>query len=177
VEAPLLLWGPYLWANGTTPRPGDGLVWNVADLESDHVHPSPSGEAKVAGLLGAFLAAEPTAAPWRDAATGESGLALAAAADAGWMMPTRRRTMTRSAAQLGEPGATHLPGATSAPSPARFFTPVELKTPPDVAINRVDVTSSRHDMGRNPVTSATARRSGWRLVNLIPGACRRPSPT
>lgn len=63
VRAPLLLWGPYLWANGPQPR-SDGLAWQRADLESDATHPSPSGEAKVAGLLSAFLAAERTARGW-----------------------------------------------------------------------------------------------------------------
>lgn len=63
VRAPLLLWGPYLWADGTSPR-SDGLTWLVSDLEGDHTHPSPSGEQKVASLLARFFAAEPTAAPW-----------------------------------------------------------------------------------------------------------------
>lgn len=63
VRSPLLLWGAYLWANGTDPR-SDGLTWVVSDLEADHTHPSPSGEQKVAGLLSRFFAAEPTAAPW-----------------------------------------------------------------------------------------------------------------
>jgi hypothetical protein len=52
VRAPLLLWGPYLWADGTTPRKSDGLVWNREDLAPDGTHPSPaSGRDKVAGLL------------------------------------------------------------------------------------------------------------------------------
>jgi hypothetical protein len=63
VRAPLLLWGPYLWADGTVPR-ADGLVWNLADFEADHVHPSPSGEQKVADLLAAFFAADATTQGW-----------------------------------------------------------------------------------------------------------------
>ncbi|MFN8589493.1 MAG: DNRLRE domain-containing protein [Candidatus Eisenbacteria bacterium] len=69
VRAPLLLWGPYLWANGTTPR-ADGLTWPITDLETDRVHPAPSGEQKVSGLLRAFFASEPTAASWWPATTG-----------------------------------------------------------------------------------------------------------
>lgn len=69
VRAPLLLWGPYLWANGTSPR-ADGLTWPIADLETDRVHPSPSGEQKVAALLRVFFAAEPTAASWWPAQAG-----------------------------------------------------------------------------------------------------------
>ena len=63
VRAPLLLWGPYLWADGTNPR-SDGLVWLPTDFESDHTHPSPDGEQKVAGLLSGYFASEPTAAGW-----------------------------------------------------------------------------------------------------------------
>ena len=64
VESAVLLWGPYLWARGTTPRASDGLTWQVADLESDFTHPSPSGELKVASLLTAFLHTDATASPW-----------------------------------------------------------------------------------------------------------------
>ena len=69
VRAPLLLWGPYLWADGTVPR-ADGLVWNLADFETDHVHPSASGEQKVADLLAAFFAADPTTQAWWPAQPG-----------------------------------------------------------------------------------------------------------
>jgi hypothetical protein len=67
VRAPLLLWGPYLWADGPTPR-SDGLTWQLSDLENDHVHPSPAGEQKVAGLLADFFGADATAASWWPAA-------------------------------------------------------------------------------------------------------------
>ena len=55
VKAPLLLWGPYLWANGITPRQSDGLVWNLEDLRSGwhppkHIRPGQGGP-DAAGLL------------------------------------------------------------------------------------------------------------------------------
>ncbi|MEP6549777.1 MAG: hypothetical protein ABJB95_01270, partial [Gemmatimonadales bacterium] len=48
--APLILWGPYLWADGMTPR-SDGVVWQRSDFEDDGVHPSQIGESRVAGML------------------------------------------------------------------------------------------------------------------------------
>jgi hypothetical protein len=48
VKAPLLLWGPYLWADGTTPRKRDGLIYAARDFDVDGTHPSESGRQKVA---------------------------------------------------------------------------------------------------------------------------------
>jgi PKD repeat protein len=49
--APWIAWGPYLWADGTSPR-SDGLIWNLEDFAiSDGTHPSSSGMEKVANLL------------------------------------------------------------------------------------------------------------------------------
>jgi hypothetical protein len=49
-NTPWLAWGPYLWADGLNAR-SDGLIWACEDFEDDGIHPSPSGELKVANLL------------------------------------------------------------------------------------------------------------------------------
>lgn len=64
VNAPLVLWGPYLWANGTTPRKADMLVWKRADFVSDGVHPSESGRRKVADMLLEFFKGDSSASSW-----------------------------------------------------------------------------------------------------------------
>jgi hypothetical protein len=64
VKAPLVLWGPYLWADGTTPRKTDGLVWERQDLAGDGTHPSESGRQKVAEMLLRFFKNDPLARTW-----------------------------------------------------------------------------------------------------------------
>jgi hypothetical protein len=61
---PVLLWGPYLWADGITPRKSDGLVWERKDLSNDGVHPSPVGGEKVANMLLKFFKTDPMAKTW-----------------------------------------------------------------------------------------------------------------
>ncbi len=63
-EGPVVLWGPYLWADGTTPRKSDGLVWTRDDLGKDGTHPSESGRDKVARMLLAFFKTDPLAKVW-----------------------------------------------------------------------------------------------------------------
>lgn len=64
VRAPVLLWGPYLWADGVMPRKADGLVYRREDLASDGVHPSPAGREKVARLMLDFYKNDPLAKSW-----------------------------------------------------------------------------------------------------------------
>lgn len=64
VNSPLLLWGPYLWGDGLTPRKSDGLVWKREDLAGDGTHPSQSGRQKVAELLLKFFKSDPYSSPW-----------------------------------------------------------------------------------------------------------------
>ncbi|MAU01280.1 MAG: hypothetical protein CL608_29415 [Anaerolineaceae bacterium] len=63
VYAPWLSWGPYLWADGLADE-GEGFVWEQSDFAFDGTHTSPSGQAKVAGLLYHFLRTDETAVPW-----------------------------------------------------------------------------------------------------------------
>lgn len=63
-RVPLLLWGPYFWADGVTPRRADGLVWNREDFAGDGTHPSNSGREKVARMLLQFFAEDPVASAW-----------------------------------------------------------------------------------------------------------------
>jgi hypothetical protein len=64
VEGPILLWGPYLWADGITPRKSDKLVWERKDLGQDGVHPSKAGGQKVANLLLDFFKNDSGAKSW-----------------------------------------------------------------------------------------------------------------
>lgn len=56
-------WGPYLWADGTTPR-SDGLRWLSSDFLIDGTHPSASGVAKVSTQFGRFFKTMPYTACW-----------------------------------------------------------------------------------------------------------------
>jgi len=57
--APWLAWGPYPWANGTTPR-SDGLVWLNSDFRvNECTHPSVYAEEKVEGMLLDFMKMTP----------------------------------------------------------------------------------------------------------------------
>ena len=64
VEAPWLSWGPYLWADGMSPR-NDGLVWPCSYFSTaDGTHPAAAGRDLVADSLLTFFKADATARPW-----------------------------------------------------------------------------------------------------------------
>lgn len=93
VVAPWLAWGPYIWADGTTPR-SDGLTWSCRELRADGAHLETEGNRKVATMLMHFLEAEPTAA---------------------WMFSDRE--LPAPPTDLGEPIPTStIPGDTTTPT-------------------------------------------------------------
>lgn len=62
-NAPVLLWGAYLWADGTTSR-SDGLTWLCDDFKRDGVHPGDSGRQKAAELMLNFFTTDPLTSQW-----------------------------------------------------------------------------------------------------------------
>lgn len=63
-KSPWLSWGPYLWADGSTPRV-DGTTWDCpADFVGDGTHPSAVGRNKVAMKLNTFFHTDETTKPW-----------------------------------------------------------------------------------------------------------------
>ena len=64
VVAPLLLWGPYLWADGVTPRKADKLVWERSDYSNDGVHPTAKGREKAAEQLLRFFKEDAGTKTW-----------------------------------------------------------------------------------------------------------------
>ena len=63
VTAPWLAWGPYLWADGLTPR-SDGLTWACSDYQADGTHPGPAARSKVANMLLGFFSRDLTTRRW-----------------------------------------------------------------------------------------------------------------
>ena len=62
--APWLAWGPYLWADGDTPR-SDGFFWACSDLrEDDGTHPGEGAIEKVAVAWYDFLRTSVYTRPW-----------------------------------------------------------------------------------------------------------------
>ncbi len=62
-DVPWIAWGPYMWANGMTPR-SDGLSWQLEDFEPAGEYLSERGARKSAMMLFDFLMTEPTARSW-----------------------------------------------------------------------------------------------------------------
>jgi hypothetical protein len=85
VRPPWVTWGPYLWANAV--GRSDGLTWECEDLQPDLLHPSESGNLKVAQGLLAFFMADATTASWfvsgDNGGGGDSGVDIHASAREG----------------------------------------------------------------------------------------------
>lgn len=64
VKAPVLLWGPYLWADGKTARKDDGFTWQPEDVAPDGTHQSPAGSKKIGELMLKFFKNDPYSKSW-----------------------------------------------------------------------------------------------------------------
>ena len=64
VKAPLVIWGPYLWACGNTPRKVDGLTWTQKDVRADRLHPNEAGSKKTTTLLLNFFKTDAGTSRW-----------------------------------------------------------------------------------------------------------------
>lgn len=64
VQAPVLLWGPYLWADGPRGNEAEELVWKRTDFGPDGLRLSPAGRAKAASQLLKFFKEHPTSRQW-----------------------------------------------------------------------------------------------------------------
>ena len=175
VEAPVLLWGAYLWANGSVPRPSDGLVWLPVDFESDHVHPSAAGEAKVAALLGGFFTADPTATPWYLGGSGTALQSLGAIGDA-YVDDAQPAQNFGSAAVLAfaYPGVrSYLLFDLGAVGGSVVHAKLSLKTPPEVPTRGAEVVVVS-DTGWNELalTAANAPPFDGAMLGTIPQASR-----
>jgi hypothetical protein len=65
VKAPVVLWGPYLWADGVKPRKNDGLIYKAEDFGPDGTHPSlQAGRQKIADVMLKFFKTDPYTKQW-----------------------------------------------------------------------------------------------------------------
>lgn len=81
VEAPVVLWGPYLWAFGDMPRL-DGFSTPRSYFGPDGVHATRLGEERIADQYEVFLAGSASAQAWLRPRPGRARRALAFDADA-----------------------------------------------------------------------------------------------
>lgn len=63
-KAPVLVWGPYLWADGEKGRKAGDLAYLQSDYREDGTHPGPTGQKKIAEVMLKFFTTDPTAKPW-----------------------------------------------------------------------------------------------------------------
>ncbi len=175
VEAPVLLWGPYLWARGTTPRASDGLTWAITDVEPDHIHPAASGETKVALLLTHFLTHEPSAAPWRDAPTGEGVQVLGAIADA-WIhdgAPNTNNGLDSVVVWSNSAARGFLMFDLSPVSGTLLHAKLSLRLPADLVTSRVDIVAiANNAWTETGITAANAPQVSGPTLATIPPASR-----
>ncbi len=105
VKSGLLLWGPYLWADGLTPN-SQGTTWLCPDdFKDDGTHPSdPEGRIKVSDLFLDFLHNDVTAFWYRAGSGSTTGVATTGAGTTTGVATTGAGTTTGVATTGTLPG-------------------------------------------------------------------------
>jgi PKD repeat protein len=166
VVAPWLSWGPYIWADGLTPR-SDGLVWLCSDLsQTDFTHPSSNGVAKVASQLLAFFKTDATTTPWflKKSAAGGPMCAPSASTNNGFM------PLTVTFAAHASAGAAALRDAYWTFEDGDFATnanPVKTFRSPGIYHTRLTVTDTNGNTAQGLVTiTVNSTFDAWRAGNF-----------
>lgn len=68
VQTGLLLWGSYIWADGTTPN-SEGLSYQCSDYDGEGTHPSSQGYGKIGDKLLSFYQTDQTCTWYRGTST------------------------------------------------------------------------------------------------------------
>lgn len=162
VVSPLLLWGPYLWADGGNPR-SDGLVWLAEDMERDCTHPTRSGTTKVAGLLFDFFSSDPTARNWflsEEAAARFASTPAAPATQVPEPAPSRTSAPTSVPTATASLGAEPTSVTEASPTAAAPTASATIEVAPEIAPQQTIAAASPVDL---PVQSTNSIGK-----NLIP---------
>ncbi len=64
LKTPVVIWGPYLWACGNSPRKADGVTWTQNDVRPDQLHPNENGCKKTTALLLNFFKTDEGTSRW-----------------------------------------------------------------------------------------------------------------
>lgn len=176
VVAPLLCWGPYIWADGTVAR-SDGFTWLCSDLQTDFTHPSPTGGVpKVGEQLLTFFKTDATTTPWflRSTVTGQPPTVTASASLTSGNTPLS----VNFTASASDPDGS-ITGYQWTFDDGTFSTaqnPTKIFTAPGVYDARLTVTdNSGNTVKRAIAITVTQTLSAWKSVYFTPAELGDPN--
>lgn len=167
-NSPVLLWGPYLWADGTTPNI-EGLSWDCSDFTDDGVHPAATGNRKVADYLFNFLTTNPQASSWFSTSPAPTSTPSVTLTPAGPTLtptitpiPTETPIPSETPTPTQTPTPTETPTLTPTPTPSATLTPTPTGEPTDYV--------AKWTFDENTGTQAFDASANTNTLTLINGA-------